>query len=89
MLIAPSPCGTPRRDWPHSNDPSPRAAMALRLSHDRRGTMKYFPSLEVRGEVNPLVTRRKLTPRIEALGAPFLSPRAAVQALIRGVVVAP
>lgn len=85
VLISTSPCGAPRRDWPHSNDPGQLAAMAVRLGRDWRGTVLDFLSLEVRGDTNSLATLRELKQRIEAHGAPSTAALAAGLEILRSV----
>ena len=83
-LIATSPCGTRRRDWPHGLDEALLAGLATRLGRDWRATMQEFVSLEVRGEENPLATLRELKQRLYEHGAPSTAALAAGLELLRG-----
>lgn len=83
-LIATSPCGAKRRDWPHGLDDDALTGLATRLGRDWRGTMQEFVSLEVRGEENPLATLRELKQRLYEHGAPSTAALAAGLALLRG-----
>jgi pimeloyl-[acyl-carrier protein] methyl ester esterase len=76
-LIATSPCGARRRDWPHGLDDSLLSGMAARLGRDWRATIQEFVSLEVRGEENPLATLRELRQRLYEHGAPSTAALAA------------
>ena len=76
-LIAVSPCGAKRRDWPHGLDETLLAGMAVRLARDWRGTVQDFVALEVRGEENPLATLRELKARLYEHGAPSTAALAA------------
>jgi len=83
VLIATSPCGARRRDWPHGLDDATLTGLAARLGRDWRATMQEFVSLEVRGEENPLATLRELKQRLYEHGAPSTAALAAGLAVLR------
>jgi pimeloyl-[acyl-carrier protein] methyl ester esterase len=82
-LIATSPCGAKRRDWPQGLDDSVLAGLASRLGRDWRGTVQDFVALEVRGEEDPLATLRELKRQLHAHGAPSTAALAAGLEILR------
>ncbi len=83
-LIATSPCGMKRRDWPHGLEATLLEGMATRLARDWRATIQEFLSLEVRGEEDPLATLRELKRQLLEHGAPSTAALAAGLAIVRG-----
>jgi pimeloyl-[acyl-carrier protein] methyl ester esterase len=83
-LIATSPLGSKRRDWPHGLDEPTLEGFAKRLGGDWLATIQDFVALEVRGEENPLATLRTLKRELTAHGAPSTAALAAGLSILRG-----
>jgi len=84
VLVATSPLGSRRRDWPHGLDEPTLAGLARRLGRDWLATIQDFVALEVRGEENPLATLRTLKRELTTHGAPSTAALEAGLAILRG-----
>jgi pimeloyl-[acyl-carrier protein] methyl ester esterase len=84
VLVATTPCGTPRRDWPHGPEAATLAGFAARLARDWKATVQDFIGLEVRGDEHQLQTLRELRRGLYEHGEPSTAALAAGLAILRG-----